>query len=171
MQYCRVSGCIQIFAAFSCIAFIFVVSNKFQKPLVTGHVMTSHQKWHEIPFDYFRSQITLCSTRCRFRVRRSPTHRRLRSAVRRSDCRRRRRTGEGAAGRRRDRRRSPGGRRRSVAGRAISSIGRRKEGRRSPTTLSPITSSPPSSPRTHRRPLSPEPNSVPHIKSSCAGRV
>ena len=36
MQYCPVSGCIQIFAALSCIAFIFVVSNKFQKPLVSG---------------------------------------------------------------------------------------------------------------------------------------
>ena len=36
MQYFLVSGCIQIFAAFSRIAFIFVVSNKFQKPLVSG---------------------------------------------------------------------------------------------------------------------------------------
>ena len=37
MRYCPGSGCIQIFAAFSCIAFIFVVSNKFQKPLVSGN--------------------------------------------------------------------------------------------------------------------------------------
>ena len=43
MQYCPVSGCIQIFAAFCCIAFIFVVSNKFQKPLVSGQHDTSER--------------------------------------------------------------------------------------------------------------------------------
>ena len=36
MQYCPVSDCIQIFAALSCIAFVFVVCNKFQKPLYSA---------------------------------------------------------------------------------------------------------------------------------------
>ena len=36
MQYFPVSGCIQIFAALSCIAFIFVVCDNFEKPLLSA---------------------------------------------------------------------------------------------------------------------------------------